>query len=285
MDRLPNLLYAARRTPQLLLLLAAVLAAGLLTAACSSDPTPTPAPMPDAQSTSAASTTTETARAELFAPGSISVNASQGIHASGYGAASGSPDIAVLSLGVEAVRPTVREARDDAANALDAIVGELRDAGVGDDDIHTTQFSIHPRYEYFDNRQHLTGFEVSNTLSVTLRDLDAAGAVVDRAIAAGGDLTRLYDISFRIENTEPLERQARISAIQDAVDKADLYAEQLNVSRGALISVSESSVDPYAVADVRFDGFAMAESAAAPTQFFAGEFEVSVRVQVVFGIQ
>ena len=214
----------------------------------------------------------------------IVYDTNSGIHAAGVGTVSGEPDIAVISLGVEALRDSVSEARDDAARALAAIVEELREAGIAEDDIRTARFSINPRYEYVrDGQQQLLGFQVTNTLNVTLRDLNATGDVVDRAVTAGGDLTRVQSVSFQIEDTSALEEEARVLAIKDALAKADLYAEQLEVVRGPLVSISESTFDAFPVAEARF---AMAmDSAGPPTQFFGGELEVSVRVQAVFAIE
>lgn len=215
----------------------------------------------------------------------IVYDTNSGIHAAGVGAVSGEPDIAVITLGVEALRDSVSEARDDAARALAAIVAELREAGVAEDDIRTARFSINPRYEYVrDGQQQLLGFQVTNTLNVTLRDLNATGDVVDRAVTAGGDLTRVQSVSFRIEDTTALEEEARVLAIEDALAKADLYAEQLEVVRGPLVSIAESSFEPFVNNDARFALAAM-ESEGPPTQFFGGELEVSVRVQAVFAIE
>ena len=215
----------------------------------------------------------------------IVYDTNSGIHAAGIGTVSGEPDIAVISLGVEAMRDGVSEARDDAARALAAIVTELREAGVAEDDIRTARFSINPRYQFVrDGEQQLLGFQVTNTLNVTLRDLNTTGDIVDRAVTAGGDLTRVQSVSFEIEDTTALEEEARILAIQSAVAKADLYAEQLEVVRGPLVSVSEGSFDQFPVAEARFAVAAM-DSAGPPTQFFGGELEVSVRVQAVFAIE
>ena len=261
-------------TPRLgkaLLLLCAALASALALAACSGDD----GGGADGDSPAAAG---------LRSGSAIVYDTNSGIHAAGTGTVSGEPDVAVLSLGVEALRDTVREARDDAARALAAIVAELREAGVAEDDIRTAHFSINPRYDYLrDGEQELIGFQVTNTLNVTLRDLNATGDVVDRAVSAGGDLTRVQSVGFRIEDTGALEEEARILAIEDAVAKADLYAERLSVSRGPLVSISESSYDAFPVAEARF---AMAmDSAGQATQFFGGELEVTVRVQTVFAIE
>ena len=208
-----------------------------------------------------------------------------GIHASGSGVASGEPDIAVVSLGVEALRDSVSEARSDAASALGAVVAALREAGVAEDDIRTAYFSINPRYEYLrEGGQELLGFQVTNTLNVTVRDLNATGDIVDSAAAAGGDLIRVQSVSFQVEDTSALEEEALINAIQDAEKKADVYARELEVVRGGLLSVAESYEQPYAFPEARFAVAAM-DSAGPPTQFFAGDIEVRVSVQAVFAIE
>ena len=208
-----------------------------------------------------------------------------GIHASGSGVASGEPDIAVVSLGVEALRDSVGEARDEAARALAAVVAALREAGVAEDDIRTAHFSINPRYEYVrDGQQQLLGFEVTNTLNVTVRDLDATGDIVDRAVSAGGDLTRVQSVSFQLEDTSALEEEALVGALEDAGKKADIYARELEVVRGDLLYVAETTAQPIAFPEARFAVAAM-DSAGPPTQFFAGDIEVRVNVQAVFAIE
>lgn len=253
-----------------LLLSVALIAAALLTA-CSGNGEG------DAQGDGPASTSLRSS--------TVVYDTNSGIHASGTGAVSGEPDIAAISLGVEALRDSVGEARDDAARALAAVVEELRSAGVAEDDIRTARFSINPRYQYVrDGEQQLLGFQVTNTLNVTVRNLDSTGDIVDRAVTAGGDLIRVQSVDFRIEDTSALEEEARVLAIQDAIAKADLYAEQLTVVRGPLVSISESSFDAFPVAEARF-AVAMSDSAGPPTQFFGGELEVTVRVQAVFAIE
>ena len=280
---------ALARTPRALLVLAAASALALTMAACASDaaPTPTPPTMPDAPTSGAADAEARSAEALLSLAGALpAASAPQGgIYANGVGAASGEPDVAVVTLGVEATALTVRDARDDAAYAFAEILAALRAAGVSNDDIRTTQFSIQPRYEYYNDRSQLVGFQVTNTLRVTIRDLDSAGDVVDDAVMAGGDLARVQSIGFRIEDTSALEEEARIAALADAVAKADLYAQELGIARGAVVSVSETSYDPSPYPEARFGADIAFSAAAAPTEFFAGEYEVQVRVQVVFAVE
>lgn len=207
-----------------------------------------------------------------------------GVTVVGNGSASGEPDIAVISLGVEALADSVADAREEAARAIAAVAGELREAGVADDDIRTSSFSISPRYDYRSDRQQLLGYRVANTISVTARDLSGVGSLIDRAAAAGGDAARVDGVSFRVEDASALEREARINAVEDAKAKAALYAEQLGVALGEVTDAREAEFGAYPVAESRIQ-FAAADAASAPTQLFPGEYEVSARVQATFAIE
>ena len=209
------------------------------------------------------------------------IGGNTGIHVSGAGTASAKSDIAVLSLGVEGQARTVAE-----ANAIAAVLAVLRGSGVAEDDMETRAFSIQPQYSF--NRdtgvQTLTGYRVTNSLIVTLRDLDAVGSIIDGAAAAGGDATRINSIGFRVEDGVALEAEARRLALEDAVAKADLFAEATGVTRGKLVFITESSFQQFARAEsaIALDGGFAASTA--PTEILAGEFDVRVNVQAVFAI-
>ncbi len=208
-----------------------------------------------------------------------------GIHAHGTGVTTGEADIAVLTLAAQARRETVTDARDDAARAMDGILGALRDAAIADGDIETARFSIQPRYEYPPNSTpRLSGYEVTNTIAVTVRDLDSLPMVIDNAVTAGGDATRIDGVRYEIEDPSVLEQEARLLALQDAIAKADIYAEQTGVQRGKLTYVVETSQDVL----FRESGALLRTADAAfapPTQLFTPELQVRIDVQAVFRIE
>ena len=204
------------------------------------------------------------------------------IRASGSATVSAEADVAVLSLGVVAVRPTVGDARNAAARSLSALVTALGAAGVDESDIRTASFQIQPRYRYSDDdEEEFVGHEVWHFLRVTVRDVAAAGDIIDRAVAAGGASIRVQNVDFRVEDTPMLEREARSLAIQNATEKADFYASQLGVNRGPVLSLS----DHVGVAGLErgVSSFAVAESRG--TQFYAGPVRVNAHVEMVFAIE
>lgn len=208
-----------------------------------------------------------------------------GIWVSGMGKVSLQPDIAYLYLGVEAQAATVTEARDQAARAMDAVIAALKARGVADKDIRTTYFSIQPRYEYpREGGPILVGYTVSNQVSVTVRDLNTVGPVIDDVASAGGNNTRINGISFAIDDDSAARIEARKLAVGDAMAKAKQFAELIGVTLGKLMYISESGgsvVYPERYAK----DFAYAEGSYVPTPISAGELDVVITVQAVFGIE
>lgn len=226
--------------------------------------------------------------------GYTSVN---GIQAVGVGVVEVKPDIAIMSLGVETLEATVTEARDKAATAIDAMIASLKANGVADDDMETQYFNIQPEYTYeqvsevLSNGERITrserkliGYRVTNTLSVKVRDLDNVGKVVDGAVTAGGDATRLNGISFTLDDGSSVEADARVAALEDALAKATLYAEKLGATRGKLVSVVETTGTVYPDVKREFDFAGAAEAGVPTTSIIAGALQVRVTVQTVFAI-
>ncbi len=235
--------------------------------------------------------------APTSAPRAVSVQAigssQAGIWVSGEGTVSLEPDLALLNIGVESMKRTVAEARDEAARAMDAILKVLSAQGVEDRDIQTRFFNISPRYEFREvidegfrtNRQVLVGYPVSNTVAIKIRDLDATGDIIDDVVAAGGDAVRINSISFTVDDPKPFMTQLREDAVNDALAKARHFAQLTSVSLGRLVFISESGGS---IPQARgFEGgFAVAEAAPAfqSTSISGGELELRMTVQAVFDI-
>jgi hypothetical protein len=129
----------------------------------------------------------------------------------------------------------------------------------------------------------IAGYIVSNTVQVTVRDIDNLSPVVDTAATAGGDLIRINSIQFTVDDPSVFGEQMRELAAADALAKADVYARALGVSVGQLLYLTEigSSV-PMARAAPAME-MAM-DAGFAPTPINAGDVDLSVTVQVVFAI-
>lgn len=203
------------------------------------------------------------------------------IHVSGQGRISVRPDKADINLAVEVHTKTAKAAREQAAKTMSAVIDAVKNMGVAEKDIQTSYVSLSP--EYADGNK-IVGYQLSNQLVVCVRDVDKAGAVIDTAVQAGGNATRVQGMSFAVENSTEALVQAREKAYQDAKAKAQQYAKLAGVNLGRAMQINEGSGTspapvPYA------DGAFMMKSSAPSTPVQAGEQEVVVSVDVVFGIE
>ena len=208
-----------------------------------------------------------------------------GLWVTGEGKAKAAPDIVLLSLGIEAESKTVARAQQDASKAMNAVMKVLKDNGIADKDIQTQQFSIQPVTQYIEDQQRtiITGYRVTNIVIAKIRQLDKAGTIIDAVATAGGNLTRVDNISFSIEDPTPYYDQARADAIKDGIATAKQMASDAGIRLGKLIYMSESS--PY-VPPIALREYAMnAVPAAAPTPISPGELEIQTNVQMVYEIQ
>ena len=178
-------------------------------------------------------------------------------------------------MGVQVTRTKVRDAQAAAATAMAAVIAALKAAGVADKDIQTTALSLQPVYDYSNNGNtpKLTGYQIVNSVTATVRRLDTISDVIDGALAAGA--TTLDGITFRVDDQTAPEAQARAAAMSDARAKA------AGVTITGVSSISEQSASvpvpmPYVA------GGAALDKAAPSTPVQVGTNEVDVSVNVVY---
>ncbi len=228
----------------------------------------------------------------------------QGLRVRATGSVSGTPDIAVVSLGVESIEDTASEARANAANAMAGVMQVLREAGVDDRDIQTQYFNISPRYqnvrvtdcgEEEESKESLSpeqdctttwelkliGYAVSNQASVKIRDLDEAGMIIDQVTEAAGDLVRVNGISFTIEDPEGLREESRAKAIAAMQEKAETMADLAGVTLGRLVNLEEAT-DFYSPQPLYARAAMASAESAADTSIAAGEIEITTTVNGVY---
>jgi len=217
--------------------------------------------------------------------GTVDINSQQsGIWVSGTGKVTVTPDIATLSLGIEAQADTVAEAQAQAATAMDAVMAALADNGVAKKDIQTQYFSIYQvtRWDDYKDEQVVTGYRVSNMVTAKIRNVEQAGLVIDAAAAAGGDYTRINNISFSVDDPTPYYEEARQEAVADARAKAEQLASLAGVNLGKPTYISEGTIYPPVV--YRDAGMMAVPEASPTTPISPGEIELTLTLQVAYAI-
>lgn len=215
-----------------------------------------------------------------------------GIWVTGQGTLEIPADVAQVSIGVESRETTVADARQKAADAMESVLEAIKENGVSEDDIVTTNFNIYPQTIWVEvsdslgrhSEPRITGYTVSNTVQVTVRDIDNLSPVVDTAATAGGDLIRINSIQFTVDDSSAYGEQIRQMAAAEALAKADVYARAMGVTLGPLVYLTEigSSVPMASSAPVA--EMAAMDGGFKSTPISSGDVNLSVTVQAVFAI-
>ena len=153
------------------------------------------------------------------------------------------PDAAVIRLGVTSSAKTAREASDANAQQMTGVLAAIKDAGIADRDVQTSRLSLQPQYD--PNRAgaaRLLGFQVTNQLTIKIRDIDKLPGILDRAIGAGAN--EMSGLEFVVSEQSKLLDQARDDAIADARRKAERYAKAAGVKVGLVMSIAEEGSSP-----------------------------------------
>lgn len=172
-----------------------------------------------------------------FAAGSMQIT--------GHGEITAAPDSAFVTSGVTSQGNTAKDALDANSMDMQKLLDVLKAAGISEEDIQTSGFSVNPNYVYSDARDQngyqlppkIVGYTVSNAVTVHVRDLGSLGAVLDQAVTVGANT--INGVTFTVDDPAELYNEARRAAFADARAKADLYAEAAGVELGALALISE----------------------------------------------
>jgi hypothetical protein len=210
-------------------------------------------------------------------------NQQSGISVSGTGRVTVTPNLAILNLGASVTSKTVADAREQAAQSMQAVVDAVKAKGVDAKDIQTTSFNISPQYNYTqDKGQEIVGYQVTNLVTVKVRNLDSVPDIIDAAAQAGGNDVRVNNVQFTVENTDQFLTQARDEALKNAKEHAQTLADAAGVKLGAPRSISESTNVP---GPVMYAAPAAAPDRSTQTPISQGEQELTVTVSVVYSIQ
>ena len=189
-------------------------------------------------------------------------------------------DYAVINIGVRTSAATAQEASRENVTLMAQLLKALADMELAEEDIVTAEYSIYPRYNYSNGMSTLEGYEITNMLNVTVRDISKLGAVLDAAIAGGANET--YGINFSSSNVAEAQDQALIAAVQEAQRKAALLAKAAGYELAELESITEATSGGYYAKALTMDAVA---NAAGGTEIIADGVTVSATVTLVYELK
>ena len=189
------------------------------------------------------------------------------------------PDEAVVSLGVQTQANTAQGALTENAVRMTAVLNALADEGIDKSDIATSYVSLYPTYGQ--NGQEVTGYQASNQIDVTVRDLSKVGRVIDAAVGAGANLTN--GITFQLSDQNQGVNQALADAVKNARDKAETLAAAGNASLGDVVTIQEGT-PPSVYPPIMYDRALAAGAASTPTPIQPPTLETQVTVTVTWAL-
>jgi uncharacterized protein len=201
----------------------------------------------------------------------------------GTGEASARPDIAVISAGVVVQADSASAALADNARAMNAVLEELRAAGLAQEDIQTSQFAVTPLYESSQpdpqriEPPRIVGYQVSNQVTARVREIDRLGATLDALVGAGANsIDGLY---FDLADPKQVQGEARDAAVADALAKARRYATAAGVELGEILAIEEGDAFTPPRPMMR------AEAMAASVPIAPGQTELSASITITFALK
>lgn len=212
-------------------------------------------------------------------------DANGGITVNGQGKISLKPNIAIANIGVDITTVSLTDATTQANSEMTAVIDKLKSMGIDEKDIQTTNYNLYPITQQGpkpdgSGTPGITGYRVSNQVRVTIRKIADLGKVLDAAVGAGAN--NIYGVSFAVDDLTPYQQQARAAAIKDAQDKATQLAKAANIQLGSVIAISEGTQVP---SPIRVASTAFATSGASDVPVQTGEMQITVDVNVRFGIK
>ena len=189
-------------------------------------------------------------------------------------------DYARISVGVSSKAATVEQAANENNAAIFAVIEALKEAGVAEEDIASSNYSVYAEYDYASfGGQKLTGYNVTNQLTVIIRDMEHIGATLDKATAAGAN--NIYNIEFLSTKADEAQDEATVYAVQDAMRKASLLASAAGLELGGIKAITEAAASYGLVTR----SYASKLDAVAGNSILPDDTSVSASVTIVFELK
>lgn len=216
-----------------------------------------------------------------FSVTSVSTQKSDTFNVSGEGKVSVPPDIVLINAGVQVQAATVKAAQDQLNSNINQVSQALKQLGIDEKDIQTSNYSIYPTYDYTSGSQRITGYSANSNLFIKVREMDKANSVIDAATANGAN--QVSGIVFEVDDKTKAENEARELAVSQAKKKAENAAKIAGFQLGRIVNYSESFGDFPGPIALRAQGSVASEAPA--TSIEPGSNEITVTVTLSYELR
>lgn len=216
-----------------------------------------------------------------FSVSSVTTAKSTAFDVTAQGKAAARPDIANVTVGIQAQGQTVKAVQDQINSVINRVSQALKQQGIDAKDIQTTNYNINPSYDYSGGTQRITGYSADTNLHVKVRNLDKVNEVIDSATDSGAN--SISGLNFSVDDKTKVEEEARQKAVEEAKKKAQAAAKIAGFKLGRIINYSENfqgGIRPFPLM------METSRAAGSPsTDVEPGSSEITVNVTLSYEIQ
>ncbi len=191
------------------------------------------------------------------------------------------PDMAQFAFGVTNTDKDAAKAQKANTKAINDVISKLKKLGVDEKSITTSNYSMYPQYDYSNNKQELTGYQVCTTLTVRDQTIEDAGNIIAQCVDAG--INDIDYINFLCSGYDDAYQEALSEAVKATQTKAETMAKAAGKKLGDVITITEGYQDTSSSYTNKASGSTM--MAAEDLSFMAGESEISANVTVTYEIR
>jgi uncharacterized protein YggE len=162
----------------------------------------------------------------------------------GTGTATVTPNLLTIVVNITSSAGSATMALDDDNLKVTGALAAFKSGGVKAKDIQTSGLSLQPNYAYPKGVPTVTGYQVTNNVTATLRNVGQAGAVIDAVVGSAGNAVQIQSLTFSSSNPGAVEGQARAAAVSQAVAHAKVMALAAGRSLGPVCSLTDQATSP-----------------------------------------
>ena len=200
----------------------------------------------------------------------------------GSSSVTAAPTIAYVSIGVTTFNKNAASAQGENAVKMDRVYKTLASLGINKDKIKTLNYNISPRYDYKNNVATLAGYNVINSIRVTVMDLKKVSDVLDMTVKEGVNQSNSISFGVTDEERDKLYLQALSQAVVNAKEKANTIATAAGITISKPANIIEGSSAHFVQPNYRAMDMAKMASEAAPTPISEGEMTIGANVTVIY---
>lgn len=210
-------------------------------------------------------------------------NISQTVSFTGEGKIKAAPDTAKVEIGLVTEGKDSISVQNENTSKMNAVIKFLKDQGIKDEDIKTSNYNLSPKYDYNKGKSTLVGYIINQMLTVTIRDLTKVGKVLDGAVSSGAN--QINSISMFVDKPEEMKNKAREDAVRQAKEKASAASKIAGFRLGRVVSFNENTFGEPPIYYEAMMGRGGASSVSPSPQIEPGSQEIKISVTLTYLIK